>query len=231
MNIKDLINDVILLSGRDDLEDNKNVVLGWLNRYKLYLQRSKRISFSDNTSDITLVKNQRVSDLPSDFLYPVCITRNRDGEVGVSIDSSGNQSSVDKNVVLTRWLDRVAFLNRYPNQRSAGELNTGTVNNYTVIGRSIHWGPIPDANEILNIYYYRLLPRYDLTNHTEDDFTTLFEDGLFAAAMENVFKGWIPDKEKEATWRADRLIAEVSLKKYQVGFEHPMEETLDLPDN
>ena len=76
-----------------------------------------------------------------------------------------------------------------------------------------------------------MLPRYNLTDHIDDDFTKLYEDGLFAAVMENVFKGWIPDPTKEATWAKERIIAEVGLKKYQVGFEHPMEETLDLPDN
>ena len=112
-----------------------------------------------------------------------------------------------------------------------GELNTGPVNDYTIIGRSAHWGPIPNVFESLNINYYRLLPRYNPTDHIDDDFTKLYEDGLFASVMENVFKGWIPDPTKEATWAKERIIAEVGLKKYQVGFEHPMEETLDLPDN
>lgn len=231
MSVLDIINEAIVLSGRDDLDDNRNIILGWLNRYKLRLQRDKRIAFSDNTSFIDLRVNQRVSDLPSDFLFPVCISRNKGGEVGTTVDVSGNRFSVSKGVVLTRWLDKVAFINQFPTNITNAQLNVGTVNDYTIIGRSIYWGPIPSESETLDIYYYRLLPRYNLSDHINDDFTKLYEDGLFAAVMENIFKGWIPDSTKEAAWAKERMIAEVGLKKYQVGFEHPMEETLDLPDN
>lgn len=228
--ILDIIAEVITISGRDDLEDNKNIILGWLNRYKLYLQRDKRICFSDFTIPINATMNERTTDLPADFLFPVAIRRPQLGAATITTDLFGNQFVVTKNVVLTRQIRKEEFLATFPINRSDGQAFTGAVNDYLLMGRKIVWGPIPVVTEQLYLDYYRLLPEYNLQSVVEDDFTTFFNDGLLTWCLFRVFTDWVYDEKKRAVHRADLTICESGIRKYQVSFEHPMESTLDLPD-
>lgn len=231
MSILDIIQDVITESGRDDLEDNKRTVLRWLNTYKLKLQRESRVSFSANTSPIVAIANTRATDLPSDFLSAITIRRPTKGTIGVTQDLFGNQFAITKEVTLHRWLNKEAFLDSYPINREDGEVNIGAFNDYILQAGSIIWGPMPSEDETLYIDYYRLLPKYDLVDNIEDDYTTYFEDGLFNRCMEMVFTTWIPEKEKREIWKEQRLDSERGIKKYYTLREHPMESSINLPDN
>ena len=230
MSAQEIINDVIRESGRDDLEDQPEVLLGWMNRYKIYLQRDKRISFSENTTTIIAKANIRSTTLPSDFLFPIVFRRPKSGQQGITKDILGNQFSILKETVLHRWINREDFLDRFPIQREGGEPYTGTFNDFILQGSNVIWGPIPLENETIYVDYYRLLPKYTL-NNLSDDFTSYFYDGLFYRCMEMVFTSWIPEEKKKEFWRSERIDAEVGIRKYQISREHPMESTLNMPDN
>jgi len=231
MSVLDIIQDVILESGRDDLEDNRRTILRWLNTYKLKLQRESRVSFSANTAEIVALANIRSTDLPSDFLSAITIRRPRKGVAGRTHDVHGNQFTVTKEVTLHRWLNREEFLDQFPINLEDGVVHVGAFNDYILQGGSILWGPIPSEDEQLFIDYYRLLPKYNLDDVIEDDYTLYFEDGLFNRCMEMVFTAWIPDKEKREAWKLERLDSERGIKKYYTLREHPMESRINLPDN
>lgn len=230
MTIQEIIDQVITLSGRDDLEDNKNIVLGWINRYKLYLQRDKRICFSEIEADLTMQANVRTTPLPSDFLFPITIRRLSLGLSAISRDLFGNQFVVTKDVTLHRNIRREEFFNNFPLNNTEGSPFTGAVNDYILEGRNIIWGPIPNVTENLKIDYYRLLPEYNLQTVTEDDFSIYYGDGLLTHCLERVFTDWVYDDKKKAVHARDKAILEAGLRKYQVNREHPMESTLNLPD-
>lgn len=231
MSVLEIIRDVITESGIDDLDDNPLVLLNWMNRYKLNLQRKKRLAFSDNSTPIQQKANVRSTSLPSDYLSPLSIRRRELGLTGITQDLFGNQFTVTKDVTLHRWINREEFLNNYPINNNQGGLYVGITNNYMIQGNNVIWGPIPKEDESLYIDYYRLLPKYNLTDVTEDDFTRLFEDGLFARCMEMIFTSWIYDTKKKEMWRGERIEAESGIMKYQILREHPMESDINLPDN
>lgn len=229
--VQDIIAEVIILSGRDDLEDNKNIILGWLNRYKLYLQRDKRIAFSEYTVTLNALANVRTIALPSDYLSPLALRRGQLGAHSITTDLFGNQFTVVRNVTLNRWIRREQFIASYPLIRSSdGAPYVGVTNDYIIVGNNIILGPIPNVDEVLYLDYYRLLPNYNLVDNTEDDFTIYYYDGLLAHCLERVFTDWVYDEKKKAIHGNDKRLLESGLRKYQVLREHPMESTLDLPD-
>ena len=233
MNIQEIVENIAFESGRPELSDepaNINMVLHWLDRYKLYLQRDKRICFSENTTILVLQQNNRNTPLPPDFLFPITIRRPRPGMVATTHDINGNQFQYIKNLTFKRWLDREAFLDHFPVQRDDGELHTGAVNDYMVQGRNIVWGAIPSEDETIFMDYFRLLPPYHYQDNPEDDFSIFYHDGLFYEGMRRVFDTWIPDEKKADRWLKERLNAESALRKFQVNREIPMESQLELQD-
>lgn len=233
MNIREIVENIAFEAGRPELSDdpaNINMVLRWLDRYKLYLQRDKRICFSENTSIIVLNQNNRNTPLPSDFLFPITIRRPKAGMVATTHDIHGNQFQYIKSLTFQRWLDRESFLDHFPTQRDDGELNTGATNDYIIQGRNIVWGRIPSEDEAVFIDYFRILPPYHYLDNPEDDFSIYYHDGLFYEGMRRIFDTWIPDEKKADKWLKERLTAESGLRKYQVGREIPMESQLEMQD-
>lgn len=230
----EIVENIAFESARPELSEEGSpeslMVLRWLDRYRLYLQRDKRICFSENTSILSLRAESRSTPLPSDFLFPITIRRPRPGMTASVSDVQGNKFVVSKGITLKRWLDREAFLDYYPVQRDEGELHTGAPNDYILQGKNIVWGPIPSEDETIYIDYYRLLPNYHVLNNPEDDFSIYYHDGLFFEGMRRVFDTLIPDDKKADNWMKERLVAESGIRKYQVGREVPMESALDLPD-
>lgn len=232
MSVSDIIHRVAIESGRDDLDVDAEpiIVLGYINDYKMALQRDKRYTFSNHTDDIEAVANTRISALPSDFLTLIAIRRQQRGITGISQDLFGNRFTITKEVLLHPWISNEDFLDRFPEYLENAVLNTGAFNDFLIQGSNIIWGPAPIESETLKIDYYRLLSKYNLTDNTEDGFTTYYEDGLFYRSMEMVFTSWIPDEKKKKFWLAERISAEGSLKKYQVNRDALMHTTMNLPD-
>lgn len=231
MSILDIVADVILESGRDDLEDNKRIVLKYINNYKLSLQRDKRYTFAiDNDHQFVATQNVRTTVLPDDYLSIICIRRPQLGLVGVTQDVFGNQFTITKEVTLHPWVDHEMFVEEFPLINSEGASNAGRVNDYLLQANSVVWGPIPIETETFYIDYYKLFPEYNLTDNLTDAFITYFRDGLYYRALEMVFTSWIPDAKKKAIWAGERKEAEGGLKKYQVQRDAFMHTTLNLPD-
>ena len=230
MTVQDIISQVIALSGRDDLEDAPSVILGWLNRYKLYLQRTKRIAFTVNTEPVIAQANVRVTPLPDDFLFPIALRRPKFVESAISRDLRGNQFTVSGKVILDRYTRVQEFLSNFPQQRDDGELFTGVTNSYCIMGQSIVWGPMVAEDYTFYLDYYRLLPEYNLDDITEDEFTTYYHDGLLTHCLERVFTDWVYNEKKKMIHAGDKRILENDLRKYQVFRETAMEGDVNLPD-
>jgi hypothetical protein len=229
--ILDIIDEVILESGRPDLEDNKIVIINWINRYKLALQRHRRFVFSENQNvPIVLRPNNRTSPLPSDYLFSIALKRQTAGQVDVSFDVHGNQIQTVREVILTRWLDREAFLQQFPMNKDDGQQYVGSVQDYIIVGEVFVWGPTPSTNESLYLDYFRKLPPYNITTNTEDGFTKYYHDGLFYRAMAQCFTSWIPDDAKRNYWNQELATAEDSLHRFEVSREVPMESRLEMSD-
>lgn len=232
MSVSDIIHRIAVESGRDDLDlDGEPITaLGWINDYKLALQRDKRYTFSFHTADLNVLENNRITALPDDYLTLVTIRRTQRGLTGITQDLFGNRFTVTKEVVLHPWVDQELFADRFPEFIEDGIQNVAAFNNFMLQGLSVIWGPTPIEDEILKIDYYRLLPKYNLTDNTNDAFITYYEDGLFYRGMEMVFTSWIPDEKKKRTWGLERKDAEGGLKKYQVNRDALMHTTMNLPD-
>ena len=229
--ILDIVADVIEESGRDELEDNKGVVLRYINNYKLDLQRKNRYSFAaSNDESIIATANNRRTSLPDDYLSLIAIRRPQLGLTGITQDLLGNRFTIAKEVLLHPWISQENFLDQFPINNSQGQLNVGAFNNFLLQGDSVIWGPAPLETETLYIDYYRLFSNYDLVTNLTDAFITYYHDGLYYRAMEMIFTAWVPDAKKKATWRSERMEAEGSLKKYQVQRDAMMHTTLNLPD-
>lgn len=226
-----IVSRIIRVSGRRDLSGNEDLILNWLDDYKLKLQREKRYFVAEKTDTIQITANNRTTDLPDDFLFPIILRRPHAGLIGIQTDLNGQTFQVTKKVNLTRWLVREDFLTRFPIQMEDGNPNVGAVNDYILENDKIIWGPIPGETETIYIDYFGKLPEYSNPVNLVDAFTKWYPDGLFYKGMQEVFEQWIPDAGKSTKWEKRSLQAELSLYKYQIGREMPMESTLELPDN
>lgn len=231
MNVTQIIDRIIKVSGRKELRDNREEVLQWLNDYKKSLQIAYRYFISEKTDTLDVLSNNRTTPLPDDFLFPICIRRPRAGLVGTQQDINGSQFTVTKNTILKQIIVRQDFFDIFPLQRDDGELNTGVNNNYIFQGTDIVWGPIPSESETIYIDYFGMSPAYSEPNIVSDAFTTYYDFGLFAHGMYEVFDSWIPDETKSKMWLSRRLAAEYKLQNLNIHREKPMEVALELPDN
>ena len=233
MIIQDILANIAFESGLPELNEEprlQQMVIGWLERYKLYLQRDKRFFLSENTSLIRMTAEGRSTDLPSDYLFPIVIRRPRPGILAVTQDAVGQQFQVTKGLVLKRWISKEEFLDHFPIQTDEGAIHAGATNDYMIQNRNIVWGPIPREDETLYIDYFRVLPVYHFLDNPEDTISILYHDGLFFRGMYEVFDSYIPDASKSDRWLKRVMIAEAGLRKYQVGQEIPMESDLILRD-
>lgn len=215
MIIRDVVDRIIRVSGRSELQTDRPLILNALNDYKLYLQRDKRIAFSQTTATLTVLAGARTVALPADYLMPIALRRAQATECG--------------NVLLTRWLNREEFFTCFPLLRD-GLPYTGAPNIWITMANLIVFGPILTANETFYLDYYQLLPRYEPDELQQDDFVNYFNDGLHVCGLKWIFAEWTPDAKMEEKHqkRLDRL--ELGIRKYQVSREEPMESTLNLPD-
>ena len=233
MNALDIAARVIKFSHRNELSNDLGIIFGWFEDYKLLLQREKRYFISETTANIDLIANIRFSPLPVDFLFPIALRRPKAGLIGTLQDINGSLYEVTKHVVLTRWVIREQFLDRFPTNKIDGELNSGAVNDYMFQGSDIIWGPIPNENETIKLDYFKIAAPYHNPDHLNDEFTVYYSDGLFHYAMKEIYETWIPNDKQAKIWQTKLARSEMGLKKYQIGREMPMEsvEVLNLPDN
>lgn len=231
MNVSQIIERIIKVSGRKELRDNREEILQWLNDYKKSLQIAYRFFISEKTDTLIVLPNNRTTALPNDFLFPIVIRRPKAGLVGTQQDVNGSQFMVTKNTILKQVIVRQDFFDAFPLQRDDGELNTGVNNHYIFEGINIVWGPVPSEGETIYIDYFAMSAPYSEPSNIEDAFTTYYDFGLFAHGMYETFDSWIPNKELSEKWMKRRSAAEYKLNNLQIHREKPMEVALELPDN
>ena len=217
MNIDQILSRIIRTSGRTELLPEIDLLLNQLNDYKLYLQRDKRICFSQTTTLISALAQDRSAPLPSDFLFPIALRR--------------QNTNLCRQLVLSRWMNREEFLTQFPNLDVDGNINTGAPEDYMLLGDSIIFGPALRDAESFYLDYYRIIPEYVINVNMTDDFTVYYPDGLYLKGMLWIWEDWTPDIKRAEAIQKRLTPVEVSLKKFQVNREEPMESTENLPDN
>lgn len=209
MEIVNIMQLVATLSEREELQDdaNKATLLFFINQAKLKEAREHRYRFCENTTPLSLKTGKRTVNIPKGYLHSEIIRR-----TSADIDVSGDT----KQQFFDKYLSKSQFEIDYPEQDSSGNMNTGIANKYTLWAGNIHWGNVPNADEVVYCDYYRQLPDYDLITIKEDDFSIVAYDVLIRAALEEIFGSWIINYNASKFWSGKKIESIISLRKMQV---------------
>lgn len=225
MTVQTMIDTIIKLSDRTELEDENVTVLFWLNQFKLSFQRDNKYAFMNNTIPVGLVQNTRDYNIPDDYLAPVSLRRRqrnifkKDNKLGL----------VTQRQHFNKYIDKVEFEYDYPELDGDGNEVTGIPNAY-FMGSNLRVGPTPQADETVWFDYWRSLPEYDLVVVTEDKLSKIGYDLLIFGTLKRIFQAWIISPSKAADWgnelnrelrtlKSNETFAEASFQQDQLYIE------------
>jgi len=218
MTVDTMISNIVLLSDRDDLDDEKPLLLYWLNQIKLQLARDRTWRMFKDTTLIVLQDGQRNTDLPSNFLAPLSLRRLQlDKQV-----TDPNLGNVVQRQRFRKYLDKDAFEAEFPELDTNGNIVKGTPNNYIIHGTKIRVAPTPNKDETLFFDHKVVLPDYDTVVVTEDEVSRIAYDVLIRGTLEEIFDSWVLDEVKARKWERKKNIAITSVNKTETSGDASM---------
>jgi len=218
MTVDTMISNIIKLSDRDDLSDEKPLLLYFLNQVKLQLARDRTWRMFKDTTLIAIRDGFRDTALPVNFLAPISLRRLQlDKQV-----TDPNLGTVIQKQRFKKWLDKDDFEATFPELDTNGDQNKGTPNNYILHGTKLRVAPTPNKDETLFFDHKVILPDYDTVVVTEDEVSRIAYDVLIRGTLEEVFDSWVLDEVKARKWERKKNLSIVSVNKNETSADVSM---------